>query len=326
MKKMDNGKTIPMEGNGEIPQQPKPERKLSPLEIVEQALREEEEKSMGVWTKLYEGLSEADQENLLKSANNIIDKFATQYPEDLPDIVILPEISARPLYYLLNPAMKALAERRQVKAPSFVYFQTHKGRELSLIDKDGNEMQMTSAKELRKMLNNDNGLDSFLQSYLQDEIEARETGPEKARKMRGLMKSRAEEIRAYAEAAGISDPQMVIFDDYVTQKHSSIDEVRLAFGTDIPAYCLLQDRGVMFPDNLHIFTGMEDPYGTREIANSQGFEYRSKNDGNRHAIGVEKDKNSIYVKNSPARNIESMQNLRNGLQAVGQQVAQRLAA
>ena len=129
-------------------------RKLSPLEVIQQALKEEEEKRMGVWTKLYEGLSEADKENLLNSANNLVDKFTSHYPQELPDIIVLPEISARPLFYLLDPVMKALSDKRQVKAPSFAYFQTHKGSELNLIDDEGQEKNMTSIKELKKMMKN----------------------------------------------------------------------------------------------------------------------------------------------------------------------------
>lgn len=138
------------------------------------------------------------------------------------------------------------------------------------------------------------------------------------------MKSRADEVIDYSKKTGITDPNIVIFDDYVTKQHSSIDEIRLAFGSDIPAYCLLQDRGVVFTEDMRIFTGMEDPYGTREIPNSQGFHYRSKHEGNRHAIGVEKNEDSSYVKNSPARNRASMQNLRTDLQDIGQRIAQTL--
>jgi len=303
---------------------PKLERKLSPLEVIEQAIKEEEEKRMGIWTKLYEGLSEADQDNLLKSASSLINKFITQNPRELPDIIILPEISARPLYYLLNPAIKAISEKRQVKTPTFIYFQAHKGSEMSLIDEEGREKMLTPVKELKKMMEFSTGSNPMLQGYLQSEIELRENGPVKAQKLRDLMQKRADEVMDYLRKVGIVDPNIVIFDDYVTKLHSSIDEVRLAFGSNIPAYCLLQDRGVVFPESIQIFTGMDDPYGTTEIANSQGFEYRSKHEGNRHAIGVEKADDSMYVKNSQARNAASMQNLRKGLQIIGQQVLQRL--
>lgn len=298
---------------------------LSPLEVIEQAIREEEEKRIGIWTKIYEGLSSEDQEYLLRSASSVIDKFLTHHPEKLPDIVILPEISARPLFYLLNPAIKAVCETRQLKPPAFVYFQTHKGQEMSLIDGKGREKMLTPVKELRRMMEFSKGSDPMFQDYLQSEIESRGSGPAKALKLRGLMKRRAQEIMDFSKKAGIVAPQIVIFDDYVTKQHSSIGEIRLAFGSDIPAYCLLQDRGVVFPESMKIFTGMEDPYGTTEIANSQGFEFRSKNQGNRHAIGVEKDESSLYVKNSPTRNRTSMENLRVGLQNIGNRIAQRLS-
>ncbi len=295
----------------------------SPLEVIEQEIREEEERRMGIWTKIYEGLSGEDQEYLFRSALSVIDKFLGHYPDKLPDIVLLPEISARPLFYLLNPVIKAVCEERQLKPPTFIYFQTHKGYEMSLIDEDGREI-LTSVKELRRMMDFSEESDPVLQDYLRSEIETREGRLEKARKLRNLMKRRAGEIMNYSRKIGITDPSIVIFDDYVTEQHSSIDEVRLAFGSNIPAYCLLQARDVVFPENLQIFTGMEDPYGTTEIATSQGFNYRSKNEGNRHAVGVDKDENSLYVKNSPSRNRVSMQNLRIGLQSIGQRIAQKL--
>lgn len=138
---------------------PVSERKLSPLEVIEQAIREEEEKRMGIWTKLYEGLSNEDQENLLKSASNLLEQFQTQYPDKLPNIILLPDISARPLFYLLNPAIKAIAEKRQVKAPTFIYFQTYKGPEMSLIDREGRERMLTPVKDFKKMMESSKGLD-----------------------------------------------------------------------------------------------------------------------------------------------------------------------
>ena len=50
---------------------PAPKSKLSPLEVIEQAIREEEEKRMGIWTKVYEGLSNEDQEYFFRSAKRV---------------------------------------------------------------------------------------------------------------------------------------------------------------------------------------------------------------------------------------------------------------
>lgn len=303
---------------------PKLGPKLTFLEGIKRAIKEEEERRTGIWTKLYKGLSEADQDNLLKSASSLMQKFTAQNPNDLPNIIILPEISARPLYYLISPAIEAICNTRQSKIPTFIFFQMHKGAELTLIDKEGRERNLTPVKELRKVVGGSSS-NPILQDFLKSEIELREGGPAKAIKMRDLMRRRAQEISNYSKVTGITNPYIVIFDDYVTAQHSSIEEIRFAFGSDIPAYCLLQERGVVFPQSMGIFTGMEDPYGITEIKNSQGFAYRSKYEGNRHAIGVDKDENSMYVKNSPARNYDSMQNLRLGLQTIGQLIAKKLS-
>ena len=67
-------------------------------------------------------LPSRDKRYLEVASERLIQQFIQDYPEKLPDAVILPETTARPLAYLLKPIFSRLAATRGVTAPHLIFF------------------------------------------------------------------------------------------------------------------------------------------------------------------------------------------------------------
>src|SRR6185503_13468684 len=67
---------------------------------------------------IYE-LSQRDQEFLLTGGSNIVRQILRDFPGELPTTIILPDTTARPLYYFFKPILEKVAESRNVSMPKF---------------------------------------------------------------------------------------------------------------------------------------------------------------------------------------------------------------
>ncbi|MBI2593545.1 hypothetical protein HYW44_02800, partial [Candidatus Daviesbacteria bacterium] len=217
-------------------------------------------------------LSERDQRYLDESIRNIMIKILENYPDNLPDAVILPDTSATPLADVLRPVFAAIAQKRGLdKVPELIPF-----------------------KPLRK-----------------DEDYSAELDPEEASgeidgktlESRTYHKQKASEISERLKAEHPDrKPSIIIVDDYANDQTLTTKTIRNAFGRrDISAYPLLSSGENGGYDR--VYEGLVDPYsaGARfeqkiETAaagsesarvsfsledggldrNSQGFDFRSQ--------------------------------------------------
>lgn len=103
-------------------------------------------------------LSEQDQHHLTESARNVINQLLADFPKELPDAVILPESSARPLMYLFQPIFHKVAAQRGVEVPKFYFLQREVG--LDIVDlsrrKDVSGQVKDRAKEIYKAIKKEN--------------------------------------------------------------------------------------------------------------------------------------------------------------------------
>lgn len=72
--------------------------------------------------EIIEGISEVDKKKLLETGTILAEKIIQQ---GLPDVILLPETSARPLYYLFNQVFKKFAEANDLPRPNFVFINVH---------------------------------------------------------------------------------------------------------------------------------------------------------------------------------------------------------
>ncbi len=65
-------------------------------------------------------LNDWDKKILLEGGEGVIRKIIQQ--DGIPDVIILPETSARPLYYLIDPSFKKIAEEQNTRSPKYIFF------------------------------------------------------------------------------------------------------------------------------------------------------------------------------------------------------------
>lgn len=72
-------------------------------------------------------LKEITKERLEGAGKNLISKFLEDYATTLPDAIILPDTSARPLFYLLRPVLESVATKRGCvcQCPELIFLLLH---------------------------------------------------------------------------------------------------------------------------------------------------------------------------------------------------------
>jgi hypothetical protein len=74
--------------------------------------------------KIPDILNNWDLELLTKGTPEVVRYMYKDFGNDFPDIIILPDSSARPLVYLFKPIFEELNKTKQTKIPQFVFFST----------------------------------------------------------------------------------------------------------------------------------------------------------------------------------------------------------
>lgn len=224
-------------------------------------------------------LPSRDKRYLEVAAERLIQQFIQDFPEKLPDALILPDVSARPLEYLLKPIFTHVAAKRRLPAPLFIFFKVIRPHPMGKGTVASEEMQYERAKEIvQKLLNK-----------------------------------------------GIPNPKLVVFDDYMSGRATTLREVRRAFNDPtLPAYVLLVPN--QHVDEYTRF-GRLDPFADPIFhGESSGFHYRRNTDPRKSTLmGVYKTPEGLYSKPiGEDRNPEAMRILRDEMKRIGQKIAANL--
>lgn len=145
------------------------------------------------------------QKDLLESGRILIQKFLDDYPEKLPDAIILPDTAARPLLYLLRPVFEEITKKKRSAMPNFYFFAHYVDTALS----DKIDASRLTQEDL-------NGINTN----------------------RKVWAERAKQIKHDLERRNISDPEIVVFDSTLSRGRT-IQEIDLAFGKNLPIYAFV---------------------------------------------------------------------------------------
>lgn len=155
-------------------------------------------------------LARARQWRKLEHAGrNLFEKFLADYPDRLPDVIVLPDVGARPLFYLLRPVLEQVAAQRGVPLPKTYFFATVIKNQLPEVT--GNKAKL--------------------------------------RVNRKVFSRRARQIIDDLRRSGIKKPDIVIFDEQTTDLARTKDQIDLAFGRNLPLYAFVStERALDNPD------------------------------------------------------------------------------
>lgn len=262
-------------------------------------------------------LNEWDKKYLEKGASGMISKMYNDFGNDFPDVIILPERGARPLYYLLNPIFNKLNTKKNTKIPKFIYFSVgaKAGTNLTIQEQYSD---IKTSDELKEILSKDYP-DLPIES-IQNLVDREEV--EKVMTARKNMKSRAEEIGELNK----SKIKLAIVDE-VLSNGGTIREIKRAFNDEeMPAYTLIA-------------------FSSSDNSATPGYTFNDENDGKNpgvdgysfsfehyeNAIGVEKSfdqKYSISIKkDSPDEQeklVKDKKLLRTEMKAFGNELADKI--
>lgn len=263
-------------------------------------------------------LNEWDKKYLEKGASGMISKMYNDFGNDFPDVIILPERGARPLYYLLDPIFDKLNTEKNTKIPKFVYFSVgaKAGTNLTIQEQYSH---IKTSDELKEILSKDYP-DLPIES-IQNLVDREEV--EKVMIARKNMKSRAEEIGEMNK----NNLKLAIVDE-VLSNGGTIREIKRAFNDEeMPAYTLIA-------------------FSSSDNSATPGYTFNDENDGknpgvdgysfsfehHENAIGVEKSfdqKYSISIKkDSPDEQeklVKDKKLLRTEMKAFGSELADKIS-
>lgn len=263
-------------------------------------------------------LNEWDKKYLEKGALGMISKMYNDFENNFPDIIVLPERGARPLYYLLNPIFNKLNIEKKTKIPKFLYFSVGQkaGTNLTIQEQYAD---IKTSDELKEILEKD--YPDLPKDSIQRLVDGEEV--EKVTIARENMKSRAEEISELNK----NDLKLVIVDE-VLSNGGTIREIKRAFNNEeMPAYTLIAFGG---SDNSATpgYTFNDEYDGKNPGVDSYSFSFEHSED----AIGVKKSFDQKYStsirKDSPDEQeklVKDKKLLRAEMKAFGNELADKIS-
>src|ERR1700683_3007947 len=75
-------------------------------------------------TKKHEVLNEWDKKVLEQGVTSIVKEMYKDFGNSLPDTIIFPDTSARPLLYVLDPIFRRISEDKKIPIPKYYLFTT----------------------------------------------------------------------------------------------------------------------------------------------------------------------------------------------------------
>lgn len=283
-----------------------------------------------------EMLGQWDRNILEKGVKGVVEKILTDFNGQLPDVVVLPETSARPLMYAFRPIFKMLHDKQNVATPLFVFMNTTKpDSELSIAEQSKNDFEQwhTGAptvdtsdelKEHIRSMHEDEETGELSWPFNEDLIASLVEGsnPEGMKRARGTMKERAQEISAIRPGAKIA-----VIDEFVSNGNTFREIERAFSGQDMRFYAVFSegfnasgtfvnyDRGGGNPDRkggLKLSYSGEDAVGVSKQDIGDGEELK------KYADAIRRDDDPEFNKRK--------RQLRGEMAAVGEKVAQTMAA
>lgn len=260
---------------------------------------------------------------IVNAGRRVIEAIQRDFPKQLPDGIIFPDTSGRPLAYVLREPLAQLAQRTDhPEAPRSFFFQAIRNK----------QMVRASTHKKRFGVSLEDVLDSInghleknaVSPTLTDEMvtklgETREqitASLDEAKPFRERFVERAHEIRQAMPA----DAKFIIVDDYISDIAVTVSEIRRAFGEQLPAYSFLSNsEPEAFSPDEKIFVARKDTGPVDPKSNlSVGLSYRRPDGG----IGVKKNSDSKYP--DPLPPDAFIKGLRHDLGNIGHVLAQIL--
>lgn len=225
-------------------------------------------------------LNSWDKKYLEKGAVGMLQKMYKEFNNNFPEVILLPERGARPLYYLLQPLFKKLNLKKGTKVPKVIFFSVSKRPGVVLAIAEENS-EITTDNDFEEKL-----IEIF--PFLPEEEIQKVVKSERLGDMitsRKNMRLRAQEI----EKQILENNSTVAIIDEMLAIGATTNEIKRAFNNyEIPAYTLVALNDNVSEKSGYVFDEEEDERNPKSKRYSFSFEQLED------AIGVNKSINDKY--------------------------------
>jgi hypothetical protein len=274
-------------------------------------------------------LNEWDKKILLEGSKNVVDKILKEFRGKLPDAIIYPDTSARPLSYLFDPIFSKISKEQNRKKPNIFFMKVQKADGMTMIfeDIEGRELSYDEARDhLNKYIKNFGDFGS----PLADESKIFVNNLfEQTHIKRAVEQDRALEIEKHNE--DLSGRGMIanlaVVDDFTNQGNTA-KEINYSFGVNVPYFTIFGTKRENYvpEENMGLVIDV-DNYPKNIITNSNTKLSYTVGDL-RKSIGVNKteDIDNKYVevnKNQTPKDKEMMKTLREEMKEIGEEIANK---
>lgn len=267
-------------------------------------------------------LNDWDKKYLEIGAIGMIKKIYTDFENNFPDVIILPERGARPLYYLLSPIFKRLNVNKKTKVPKFVYFSVGQRPKFYLsFQEQYNGIDIKNSEELKEIMREDHPYMS--ETEIQDAVDKENV--EKVMISRENMRERAKEINE----KNLSNFKLAIVDEFLGNGNTT-REIRRAFDNEaMPAYTLVALSGSDDSAILGYSFNEEDDSIKNSTVGGYSFSFEKAED----AIGIKKSFDQKYTNPIQGGNVAEQEKLiqdkkllRAEMRSFGEKLANKISA
>lgn len=229
--------------------------------------------------------------------------------EKLPDTLLMPETSTRPLFYAADPVIEEMYHRKGQPKPVVQFIKTPESKYPQALQ------QIEAGEELVECEG------SYYPSFVrhQFELQGRIVNPVTRKDLEKVITEQTAEFAKRMDEIKASDAKnILVIDDYATDELNTFKTIQRELG-DIPVEFFAFKSSL---DKEH--TPGNVAVGVYEEL-SPGFAYKDNKFEFKHkSIGVEKQHLSPYVSKTQNANPDLMKWLRDNMRAVGNDVRQEL--
>ena len=275
-------------------------------------------------------LNEWDKKILLEGGKNVVTKILNEFNGKLPDAIVYPDTSARPVYYLLDPVFSELAKNKNINKPKIFFMKVQKPDQVTSTyeDIEGRELNREEAEFfLDKELSKHSGfIYSKTEEYKKYQNNQKESFVRTHNK-RLVEKERASEINDYNKklSGNGARSNLVVIDEYSSNGDTS-KEINYAFGYEVPYFSIFGSKEDNYVQNENIGK-VVDIYEDDRNPTNEKMKLSYSMGESKKAIGVEKDSNissrySEVNKNQTNEDKEKIAKLRQEMKELGMQISE----
>lgn len=279
-------------------------------------------------------LNDWDKKMLEEGLAGIVEQMLNDFDGSLPDAILYPETSARPLFFAMQPILEGISRLKHISVPrSYAYTAERTPATLALAEyfkRHGKDELVTieTTDEMEAQFKEAYGEETKVAEY---STKAGRGEPEKMKPWRETMRERAAEIIARENKLNPT-PRFAVVDDFATEQAATATEVRRAF--NMPTMHFYAVMGQVGAGALAepVTVGVEvDPHQKETMNPSKSFQSRFTF-SHMSEVGVTKDRNaqkrtSRLMPNEQVDKtafLMKKKQLQQEMRAIGRKVADRL--